>query len=200
MASETANVAPVKWAERQDSLYLTIALADVTDHTINLTETTLEFSGKSEDKEYACNLEFLHEVETEGSVWNVLPRSIQMKIMKKDKDADEWWGRLLKNKALEKGQVQIDWDKFVDEDEEEAGNDFDTSALDGGMGFGGGMGGMGGMGGGMGGLDMASMMQNMGGMGGGMGDMGDLGDEEGDLGDEEGEDSDDEDLPDLEDA
>ena len=32
-------------------------------------------------------------------------------------------------------QVKIDWDRYVDEDEEEGG--FDTSALDGGMGMGG---------------------------------------------------------------
>ena len=32
-------------------------------------------------------------------------------------------------------QVKIDWDRYVDEDEEEEG--FDTSALDGGMGMGG---------------------------------------------------------------
>ena len=74
-----------------------------------------------------------------------------MHIMKKkggeneeDKEDDEaFWPRLLKDKAMEKNQVKIDWDRYVDEDEEVEG--FDTSALDGGMGMG--------MGGGFGGMD-----------------------------------------------
>ena len=69
----------------------------------------------------------------------VLQRSVQMHIMKKDQDQDEFWVRLLKDKVLEKTNVKIDWDKYVDEDEETEG--FDTSNLDGGSGFGGGQGG-----------------------------------------------------------
>lgn len=50
-----------------------------------------------------------------------------MHVMKKDKEEEEFWPRLLKDKALEKNQVKIDWDRYVDEDEEEEG--FDTSAV-----------------------------------------------------------------------
>ena len=32
-------------------------------------------------------------------------------------DEEEFWPRLLKDKALEKTNVKIDWDKYVDEDE-----------------------------------------------------------------------------------
>mmetsp|Transcript_28429 Transcript_28429/g.36908 ORF Transcript_28429/g.36908 Transcript_28429/m.36908 type:complete len:198 (-) Transcript_28429:419-1012(-) len=183
MEADKVNAAPIKWAQRQDSVYLTIDLRDVVDHEINLTSTHLEFSGVSDGKKYACNLEFFEEVETEGSVWNVLPRNVQMHILKKDKEAEEWWVRLLKDKHLEKNSVSIDWEKYIDEDDDEPDAGFDMSALDGGLGFGGGggMGGMGGMG------DMAGMMGGMGGMGG-------------DSDDDEGIDSDDEDLPDLEDA
>lgn len=38
--------------------------------------------------------------------------------MKKEKEED-FWPRLLENKALEKTNVKIDWDRYVDEDEEE---------------------------------------------------------------------------------
>ena len=93
--------------------------------------------------------------------------------MKKESD-DEFWPRLLADKTLEKTNVKIDWDRYVDEDEATQG--FDTSNLDGGMDFGG-MGGLGGM-------DF-----------GGMNDA-DLNDADGEG---EEEDSDDgEDLPDLE--
>jgi len=169
-----ANTAPIKWAQRSDSLYITIALADVKEESIDLADESLKFKGKSENKEYEVDIAFLKPIDAEGSTYKVLPRSVQMMVMKKEKDEEEFWPRLLKDKALEKNQVKVDWDRYVDEDEEEEG--FDTSALDGGQGMGGmppGMGGMGGMGGGMGGkggMDMASMMAGMGG-GGGMGGM-----------------------------
>eukprot|EP00577_Skeletonema_sp_RCC1716_P022475 CAMPEP_0113426546 /NCGR_PEP_ID=MMETSP0013_2-20120614/30797_1 /TAXON_ID=2843 ORGANISM="Skeletonema costatum, Strain 1716" /NCGR_SAMPLE_ID=MMETSP0013_2 /ASSEMBLY_ACC=CAM_ASM_000158 /LENGTH=228 /DNA_ID=CAMNT_0000314855 /DNA_START=77 /DNA_END=763 /DNA_ORIENTATION=+ /assembly_acc=CAM_ASM_000158 len=161
------NTAPIKWAQRSDSLYITIALPDVKEASVDLADETLKFKGKSESKEYEVDIAFFKPVDSEGSTYNVLPRSVVMHVMKKDKEEDEFWPRLLKDKALEKNQVKIDWDRYVDEDEEEEG--FDTSALDGGMdmgSMGGGMPGMGGAGGMPGGMDMASMMQGMGGMGG----------------------------------
>merc|ERR1712194_800999 len=66
-----------------------------------------------------------------------------MLVMKKntseDKDNEEeieFWPRLLKDKSLEKNQVKIDWDRYVDEDEEDESNaQFDQSALQGGGGM-----------------------------------------------------------------
>lgn len=115
-----------------------INFTDVKEESINLKDTTLSFKGKSDSKEYALDIEFFKPVDAEGSTYKVLPRSVQMHVMKKKKGDDdedeEFWPRLLKDKALEKNQVKIDWDRYVDEDEEEEG--FDTSALDGGMGMG----------------------------------------------------------------
>lgn len=53
-----------------------------------------------------------------------------MHVMKKkaeDGEDEEFWPRLLKDKALEKNQVKVDWDRYVDEDEEDEG--FDTSMV-----------------------------------------------------------------------
>lgn len=115
--------------------YLTnTAITDVKDETITLTDTGLDFKGKSQDKEYSVSIEFLKSVDAEGSTYKVLPRSVQMLISKKEKDEEEFWPQLLKDKALEKNQVMIDWDRYVDEDEEEEG--FDMSNLEGGSGMG----------------------------------------------------------------
>jgi prostaglandin-E synthase len=130
-----------------------------------LTDSGLQFKGKSQDKEYEVDIEFFKEVDSEGSTYKVLPRSVQMHIMKKDKDDEEFWTRLLKDKALEKNQVKLDWDRYVDEDEEEEG--FDTSNLEGGQGMGGMPGGPGGMPG-MGGMGGMPGMEGMMGGGGGM--------------------------------
>ena len=201
----TTNTAPIKWAQRADSLYITIALpgkldtfralfcesilqdctrltrylavyADVKDETINLSDKELHFKGTSEGKEYQVNIEFFKPVDSKDSTYKVLPRSVQMHVLKAakgedDDDDEEFWPRLLKDKALEKNQVAIDWNRWADEDDDEEG--FDMSALEGGSGMGGmpGMGGMGGMGGmpgmeGMGGMGGMGGMPGMEGMGG----------------------------------
>ncbi len=175
-----------KWAQRSDSLYITIALADVKDETINLTDEELHFKGTSEDKPYEVNIKFYKPIDSSNSesTYKVLPRSVQMhvmKVVKEDKgddDEEEFWPRLLEDKTLEKNQVKIDWDRYVDEDEEAEAGGFDTSALQGGMGMGGmpgmeGMGGMPGMGGmgGMPGMEGMGGMPGMGGMGGAPGGM-----------------------------
>mmetsp|Transcript_22633 Transcript_22633/g.20556 ORF Transcript_22633/g.20556 Transcript_22633/m.20556 type:complete len:173 (+) Transcript_22633:50-568(+) len=127
------NTAPVKWAQRKDSLYITISLPDVKDEKIELTEKKLLFSGSSSDKRYNLNLEFLKEIEVEGSISKVLASSVHFKLNKKDKES-EFWPRLLLDKAQEKTNVTIDWDKYVDEDEAEG--DFNVDDLSGGMDFG----------------------------------------------------------------
>jgi len=182
MSLSDNKTAPVKWAQRKESLYITISLPDVTNHQINITNTSLEFSGTSNKIPYSVNISFYDEIDpdNEGSVWNVLPSSVQMKLMKKDKEKDEFWPRLLKDKLLEKNTVTIDWDRYVDEDEGD--EDFDMNSMGGGQGFGG----MGGMGGDM---DIQKMMAQMK-AGGGMPDMNAAAAEESD--------SDDENLPDLE--
>eukprot|EP00814_Leptocylindrus_danicus_P011729 CAMPEP_0116028138 /NCGR_PEP_ID=MMETSP0321-20121206/15187_1 /TAXON_ID=163516 /ORGANISM="Leptocylindrus danicus var. danicus, Strain B650" /LENGTH=211 /DNA_ID=CAMNT_0003501909 /DNA_START=78 /DNA_END=713 /DNA_ORIENTATION=- len=208
-----ANTAPIKWAQRSDSLYITIALPDVKDENIQLEDGTLNFTGTSNSKPYTVAIEFFKPVSSEESTYKVLPRSVQMHVVKKDQE-DEFWPRLLKDKAKEKNQVKIDWDRYVDEDEEEEEGGFDMSAMEGGMGMGGA--GMGGAGGGMPpGMDMEALMKQMGGMGGlggagpgaGMGDMSAMmgggmpSDPADDLGgDNDSDDDSDDDLPDLEDA
>ena len=62
------------------------------------------------------------------SKYAVKPRNVDFHLMKKDKD-DEYWPRLLKDKVKEKAHVRIDWNRYVDEDEENEG--FDTSNMDG---------------------------------------------------------------------
>merc|ERR1712232_1126178 len=102
----------------------------------------------------------------------------------------EFWPRLLKDKLLEKNQVKIDWDRYVDEDEEDGNNEFDQSALAGGSGMD------------PNNMDMASLMKQMGGMGmggaGGMPGMEGMGGMPGMEGMPGGDvDSDDEDMPGL---
>ncbi|KDO32776.1 hypothetical protein SPRG_02474 [Saprolegnia parasitica CBS 223.65] len=166
--TQTTLWAPVKWAQRADSLYVTIDLPDVKDEKVILTNSSLKFTGVSNQQKYEVTLDFMHEVDTAAkeSKWATTARNVHFYILKKDKEA-EFWPHLLKDKALEKTNVKVDWNKYVDEDDAEDDQGFDMSALSGGGGF-----------------DINQMMaqQGAGMMPDGMDD----------------EDSDDEDLPDLE--
>ena len=131
------------------------------------------YRAESHSNVYGFDMQLFEEVDLEASKWNTKGRNIILNIVKKNAD-QEYWPRLTKDK-IKNTHIQIDWSKWVDEDEEtEAkplGDDWEGNNMNdfGGMG---GMPGMGGMGGmpGMGGM---GGMPGMGGMGmPGMGGMG----------------------------
>ncbi|CAM8973301.1 unnamed protein product [Rhodiola kirilowii] len=198
----------VKWAEREDKVFVTVQLPNAADAKVVLEpEGVFGFtaSGGADMKPYEIKLNLHDKVNVEESKINVGPRNIFCIIEKAEK---QWWKKLVKD-AKAPHYVKVDWDKWVDEDDDEpaaaepdmGGMDFSKFSEMGGMGGLGGMGGMGGLGGmggmgglggmgGMGGLEGLGGMGGMGGLGGmggmgGLGGMGDMG--EFDDSDDEGE-------------
>lgn len=155
--------APVKWAQRKESLFVTIDLPDVEPETakIDLTDKKLVFSGRSEGNDYTLELVFLHEIDSksEDTKFRIKARDISFYLVKKE---EERWARLLEDKTLQRTNVKCDFNKWVDSDEEDESNNFNVDGMGGMPGMGGGMGGMGGM-------DMSKMMQQMNAMQGGAG-------------------------------
>jgi hypothetical protein len=196
-----ARIPTVLWSQRKDKIFLTIDVQDAKEPKVEVKNAeghgTLVFSGKagSDSSLYELTLNFLKEVDADNSKINITPRNVVLVVAKPEGDI-EHWPRLTKEPGKQHTHIKVDWDKWVDEDEED---DKPEPAMD--MSQFGDLGGMMGGGGGMGG--MAGMMGGMGGMMGGMGGMGGMAGLQGmnftDLGGE-GSDSDDEDLPDLESA
>ena len=91
----------MKYAQRKDSLFLTIDLKDVTEEKIELTADKLTFTGKAMGGDtYSCELEFFKDVDaSEASTYKVLPSKVAFLIMKKEEE-EEHWPRLLKDKKL----------------------------------------------------------------------------------------------------
>ena len=54
----------ILWAQRKDTLLLTVSLNDIQDETFSLEETTFQFSGMggSDGKQYNVELEFYKDV------------------------------------------------------------------------------------------------------------------------------------------
>lgn len=136
------------------------------------------FEGKSlKGVHYAVTLPLYDAIDPEASKKHHTMRGVDLVLRKKELRA-EYWPRLLKEKQ-KVHFVKTDFDKWVDEDEQDGTADDDgLGGLD--------LGAMGGDGGGLGGLDFSQL----GAMGGGDGDEGEAGGE----GDQEEE----EDLPELE--
>lgn len=194
----------VAWAQRSNAtdeakniVYLSIAVQDPVNVKLDYTATTLKFSAQSSDgsTQYELNLEFYDKIDPEETHKHEVGNQISLVLRKKTLGA-KFWPRLLKDSA-KFHYIKTDFNKWVDEDEQEEVPEGDDMAN-----MMGGMPGMGGMGG-MGGMDMSLLMGGMGGAGGdfdvsklaaqmGLGVDADLaGDDEDDAGDDEDDDEDD---------
>ncbi|XP_060676308.1 uncharacterized protein OsI_027940 isoform X4 [Ziziphus jujuba] len=146
----------VKWAQRVDKLFITVLLPDAKDAKVNLEPDgvfTFSASAGAENHLYELKLDLYDKVNVEESKINIGVRSIFCILEKSEK---AWWKKLLRGDSKTPHYVKVDWDKWVDEDEDNGGGvgDLDLGGMDfskfgdmGGMGGLGGMGGMGGMGG-----------------------------------------------------
>ncbi|MTV28338.1 hypothetical protein FTX61_23555, partial [Nitriliruptoraceae bacterium ZYF776] len=125
-------------------------------------EGVFTFSATAGQHAYDLKLDLFDKVNVEESKINIGERSIFCIL---EKAEPKWWNKLVGGDAKTPHYVKVDWDKWVDEDDD-AGPAADLDM--GGMDFSkfGDMGGMGGMGmPGMGGMGMPGM-GGMGGMGG----------------------------------
>jgi hypothetical protein len=172
MATETLTP-EVLWAQRssvadasKNFIYLTISVPDVApaDLKLDLKPTSVTFTGTSSTlkKRYHVELELFGEIDPAESRVNHTAKNIEMKLQKKELK-EEYWPRLLKD-AKRLHFLKTDFDKWVDEDEQNEAADDDLSKF-------GGMEGMPGMGGDFGGIDFSKL----GGGAGGMPDMSGMG-------------------------
>merc|ERR1712029_290750 len=143
----SSQVTPeVLWAQRSSSsdpeknyIYLTIGVPDVPPKSLklDLKPTSLTFTGASDTKKttYHLEMEFYAEIDVENSKTHHTPANIQMILRKKDLK-EEYWPRLLKDPA-KVHYLRTDFDKWVDEDEQnEAPEDDYMNQFGGGLGAG----------------------------------------------------------------
>ena len=100
-----SKLPPIKWAQREESLYVTIDIPDVDEKEakISLTSTTIDFAGKSGGDDYSVTIELSSEIDdkSEDSKWMVKGRNVQFYLKKKEEGS---WGTLLKDKQLQVGR------------------------------------------------------------------------------------------------
>ncbi|KAJ5690442.1 Co-chaperone protein SBA1 [Penicillium macrosclerotiorum] len=183
----------VTWAQRSSEsepernyLYVNLKTPDVPKDAakLSLTPTNVSFTGPSgKGVTYNVSLDLFGEIDPENSKVNHTDREVELVLRKKELKI-EYWPRLLKD-SKKVHFLKTDFDKWVDEDEQDEAADDDYANNFGGFG--------GGDEGGLSNIDFSKL----GGMGG-AGGMPDLSALAGGMGDEGDEGEDDEDLPELE--
>jgi len=112
--------ASVLWAQRKDKILLTIDVPDIHNEKVELTDDKLTFEGtgglKGVIQPYKVELEFYKPVTKKDSKWAIKGKQVNLVIIKKE--GGPHWPRLTK----QEGKVpwlKADWNKWVDEDEED---------------------------------------------------------------------------------
>ena len=155
-----AQVPEVRWAQRSSEtehekniVYLTIVTPDIVDPKITIEDKKIAVSGADKHgKEYNLDLDLYAEIEPKETKQRNTDLNLVFVLQKKE-DKAEFWPRLSSQKG-KLHNVRTDFDKWVDEDEQDGTADLPD--MDG-------MAGMGGAGMGGGQPDFASMMGGAGG-------------------------------------
>lgn len=147
----------MKWAERDDCLYVTVEASNATDVKVTFEDKKIIIVGQgitaksSEPHTLQDAIQLYKEIKPAESTFKVLGTCIQINAIKTEKG---YWGKLVE--GLSKGWLSVDWNLWKDEDDEEtnAAGDF------------GGYGDLSSMMGGAGGMDFSNLMGGQG-LGGG---------------------------------
>ncbi|KAK8969652.1 hypothetical protein KSP40_PGU019554 [Platanthera guangdongensis] len=108
----------IKWAQRSDKVYITIELPDAENVKLKLQpEGRLYFSATSgpDSIQYEVDLELYDKVNVEESKAAVGLRNICYLVKKAE---NRWWSRLVKQGGKPPIFLKVDWDKWIDEDDE----------------------------------------------------------------------------------
>lgn len=168
----------VLWAQRsnvsdksKNIIYLTINVKDPEQSTLvfDISDTSLDLKAKSTttEEEYDLHIDFFKEIEASSVRQTITGSHIFVVLEKKDLE-EEYWPRLTKDK-IKYRNIRTDFDRWVDEDEQDEVEAEDLSGMGGmadmaGMGGMGDMAGLGGMGG-MGDFDISQLAKQFGGAG-----------------------------------
>lgn len=182
--SNNVNVPPVIWAQRKDRIFLKYLVENTVKPEIKIEASEIKFESDTVDKKhFKLDFQLFNEIDVEKSVVSAKARLVDITLKKKEDDTS-FWPRLTKEKQVNHW-LKVDFDKWIDEDEEE------NEKFDGDESFGDMLGGMGGLGG-MAGMDgMKNVFSDY-----PMGGLGDGGDDD-PLSDSD-DDEDGKDLPSLE--
>jgi prostaglandin-E synthase len=112
----------ILWAQRSDKIFLTVELPDAKNAQVQLEpDGRFTFTATAKDAQYATEMQLYGRVKVDESEINEGRRHTFCVIPKEEKG---WWARLLKD-GKAPPFVKADWNRWIDEDEEEDGDAMD---------------------------------------------------------------------------
>ncbi|KAG5612462.1 hypothetical protein H5410_023743 [Solanum commersonii] len=120
----------IKWAQKSDKLFITVELPDAKNVKLKLEpEGKFLFSATAgaDNVPYEVDLDLFDKINVDESKSSTTSRSIVYLVKKAE---EKWWSRLIKQEGLRLVFLKVDWDKWVDEDEEDAVPDMDFGDMD----------------------------------------------------------------------
>ncbi|KAL3677515.1 hypothetical protein R1sor_027463 [Riccia sorocarpa] len=123
----------VVWAQRTDKVFLTVELPDAKNPKVKIEpegKFTFSATAGSDNRLYELDLELFGKVNVDASKINIGLRHIFVVIEKEEKG---WWKRLVKAEGKSPPYIKVDWNKWVDEDEEKDApslENFDLGGMD----------------------------------------------------------------------
>ncbi|CAK9071285.1 unnamed protein product [Durusdinium trenchii] len=117
----------VLWAQRKDSVFVTVDVKDAADVHFQLEESSLDFAAKGgeDGSAYAFHLDLYAPIRREESKFSTK----RCPTFFLQKSSAESWPRLQKEGKLP--WVKIDWHRWADSDDEDEKGAFDTGDLEG---------------------------------------------------------------------
>ena len=101
MDSAAVKFPPIKWAQNQERVLITVDVADTENVEVDVVEDKqmLKFSCVVGTQKFGMDMEVFEAIVKEESAWNVKGRNVIINLSKKDKtQTEEWWPRLTKDK------------------------------------------------------------------------------------------------------
>lgn len=110
----------IKWAQRKDRLFITVDVVNVKNPVVDILDNKiLKFQGTADGHNYAFSIELFDEVDKAESKYSFDGRNVFLNLTKKSKGP--YWPRLTKDSS-KLNWLKVDWNLYVDEDEEEESN------------------------------------------------------------------------------
>ncbi|KAK1444757.1 co-chaperone p23-like domain containing protein [Babesia gibsoni] len=102
----------VLWAQTKDAVFVTVDLTSPKDVKVELKDDSVYVAGVKDSKEYECTINFFKPIKA-AEAMRANERMLRLKLPKVE---EESWPSL--NNDGKKHWIKIDWDKWVDSDDE----------------------------------------------------------------------------------
>lgn len=80
----------MKWAQRQDKVYLTIDMQDLANAQVTFDKQKVSFKADSKATKIEAEVELFEAIKPEESKWVTRGRGVEI-LMMKEKEEDSWW-------------------------------------------------------------------------------------------------------------